>query len=36
LKIDVQVQGDNVSLHTNAPVKGVMLEVPVDEGEDAI
>jgi beta-mannosidase len=38
---DLQVKAlaqedDKVLLRTNAPVKGVMLEVPIEEGEDAL
>jgi beta-mannosidase len=36
LKVEAEVQGDKVLLRTNAPVKGVMLEVESQEGEDAI
>ncbi|KAL7903932.1 glycoside hydrolase family 2 protein [Trichoderma velutinum] len=38
LKVESEVQaaGDKVLLRANAPVKGVMLEVPLEEGEDAV
>jgi beta-mannosidase len=37
LKVEAEVQGNNkVLLRTNAPVKGVVLEVPIGEGEDAV
>lgn len=36
LKVEAQAQGDKVLLRANAPVKGVMLEVPIEEGEDAV
>jgi beta-mannosidase len=38
LKVEAEVlgAGDKVLLRTNAPVKAIMLETPIDEGEDAI
>jgi beta-mannosidase len=37
LNVEALVQEDDkVLLRTNAPVKGVMLEVPIEEGEDAL
>ncbi|KAH8807308.1 glycoside hydrolase family 2 protein [Xylogone sp. PMI_703] len=36
LKVDVRVQDDQVFLSTNAPVKGVMLDAAMEDGEDAM
>ena len=36
LKVDVQAEGDAIILSTNAPAKGVIVAVPIDEGEDAV
>lgn len=38
LKVEAEVlgAGEKVTLHSNAPVKGVMLEISTDEGEDAV
>lgn len=35
LKVDVKVEGDEVVLTTNAPAKGVVVGVPIEEGKDA-
>jgi len=36
LKVEVQVEDDEVILSTNAPAKGVIVSVPIEEGEDAV
>ncbi|KAL3420862.1 glycoside hydrolase family 2 protein [Phlyctema vagabunda] len=36
LKIDVKVAKDSVLLKSNAPTKGVVVSVPIEDGEDAI
>jgi beta-mannosidase len=36
LKIEVKVDGDTVVLTSNGPVKGVVVSVPIEEGDDAV
>jgi len=36
LLVDVNVAGEEIILKANAPVKGVVLSVPIDDGEDAV
>jgi beta-mannosidase len=36
LKVDVKVEGEEVVLSTNGPAKGVVVSVPIEEGDDAV
>ena len=36
LKVKVKVENDEVLLNTNAPAKGVIVAVPIEEGDDAV
>ncbi|RDW66315.1 hypothetical protein BP6252_09950 [Coleophoma cylindrospora] len=36
LKVETRTEGEVVWVKTNAPVKGVVLSVPIEEGEDAV
>lgn len=36
LQVDVKSAGDQVVLSTNAPVKGVVVSVSMEDGEDGI
>ena len=36
LKIEASVEGDIIVLKSNGPVKGVVVSVPIEEGDDAV
>lgn len=36
LKVETRLEGESVTLKSNAPAKGVVLSVPVEQGDDAI
>jgi beta-mannosidase len=36
LEVTVEVEGDAVVLKSNGPVKGVVVSVPIEEGDDAV
>jgi len=36
LKVNVKVEGEEVVLSTNGPAKGVVVSVPIEEGDDAV
>jgi beta-mannosidase len=36
LKVEAKVEGETVVLKSNAPIPGVVVSVPIEEGEDAV